>query len=320
MTQEHLAGMLFDSIRAKIMPLNDNVIIYPGHGAGSACGKNMSKETVGSIEHEKATNYALRADMTREEFVNEVLDGLMPPLEYFGFNVQMNKTGYTSIEEVIKNGCNMLTPDQFEKAADNTKAVILDVRHQTDFVQGFVPRSIFIGLKGGFAPWVGTLLVDVKTPILLIVDEGQEEEAVIRLSRVGFDNVIGILDGGIKGWSEAGKELDTIKTTSAEGLEKEMKEDSELAVFDVRKSEEFTAEHIKEAKHTALDSLNDHLEEYPSEGEFYIHCAGGYRSVIAHSILKAHGIHNGIDVLGGYGAIAKTGIPITEYVCPSTLK
>ena len=320
MTQEHLAGMLFDSIRAKIMPLNDNVIIYPGHGAGSACGKNMSKETVGSIEHEKATNYALRADMTREEFVNEVLDGLMPPLEYFGFNVQMNKTGYTSIEEVIKNGCNMLTPDQFEKAADNTKAVILDVRHQTDFVQGFVPRSIFIGLKGGFAPWVGTLLVDVKTPILLIVDEGQEEEAVIRLSRVGFDNVIGILDGGINSWSEAGKELDTIKTTSAEGLEKEMKEDSELAVFDVRKSEEFTAEHIKEAKHTALDSLNDHLEEYPSEGEFYIHCAGGYRSVIAHSILKAHGIHNGIDVLGGYGAIAKTGIPITEYVCPSTLK
>jgi hydroxyacylglutathione hydrolase len=232
----------------------------------------------------------------------------------------MNKAGYTSIEEVIKNGCNMLTPDQFEKASDTTEAVILDVRHQTDFVQGFVPRSIFIGLKGGFAPWVGTLLVDVKTPILLIVDEGKEEEALIRLSRVGFDNVIGILDGGIKGWSEAGKELDTIKTTSAEGLEKEMKEDSELAVFDVRKSEEFTAEHIKEAKHTALDSLNDHLEEYPSEGEFYIHCAGGYRSVIAHSILKAHGIHNGIDVLGGYGAIAKTGIPITEYVCPSTLK
>jgi len=320
MTQEHLAGMLFDSIREKIMPLNDNVIIYPGHGAGSACGKNMSKETVGSTEHEKATNYALRADMTREEFVSEVLDGLMPPLEYFGFNVQMNKTGYTSIEEVIKNGCNMLKPDEFEKAAHATQAVLLDVRHQTDFVQGFVPRSIFIGLKGGFAPWVGTLLVDVKTPILLIVDEGQEEEAVIRLSRVGFDNVIGILDGGMKGWSESGKEIDTIKTINAEGLEKEMNADSALAVFDVRKSEEFTAEHIKEAKHTALDSLNDHLDEYPTEGEFYIHCAGGYRSVIAHSILKAHGIHNGIDVLGGYGAIAKTEIPITENVCPSTLK
>ncbi|HIK66435.1 MAG TPA: MBL fold metallo-hydrolase, partial [Flavobacteriales bacterium] len=319
-TPEDLAGMLFDSIREKIMPLNDNVVIYPGHGAGSACGKNMSKETVGSIEHEKATNYALRADMTREEFVSEVLDGLMPPLEYFGFNVQMNKTGYTSIEEVIKNGCNMLKPDEFEKAAHATQAVMLDVRHQTDFVQGFVPRSIFIGLKGGFAPWVGTLLVDVKTPILLIVDEGQEEEAVIRLSRVGFDNVIGILEGGMKGWSESGKEIDTIKTIDAEELEKEMKADSALAVFDVRKSEEFTAEHIKEAKHTALDSLNDHLDEYPTKGEFYIHCAGGYRSVIAHSILKAHGIHNGIDVLGGYGAIAKTDIRITENVCPSTLK
>jgi len=319
MTQEELAGILFDSIKEKIMPLNNHVIIYPGHGAGSACGKNMSQETVGSIEHEKATNYALRADITREEFVSEVLDGLMPPLEYFGFNVQMNKKGYTSIEEVIKNGINMLTPDEFESAADTTKAVILDVRHQTDFIQGFIPGSIFIGLSGGFAPWVGTLLVDVKTPILLIVGAGQEEEAVIRLSRVGFDNVIGILDGGINKWSDAGKKLDKIETINAEDLEKEMRADSDVAVFDVRKSIEFATEHLQKAKHTALDFINNHLNEYPSEGKFYLHCAGGYRSVIAHSILKAHGIHNGIDVLGGYGALTKTNIPVTKHVCPETL-
>jgi len=319
MTQEDLAGMLFDSIREKIMPLNDNVIIYPGHGAGSACGKNMSKETVGSIQHEKATNYALRADMTRDEFIMEVLEGLVPPLAYFGFNVKMNKEGYTSIEEVIENGGNMLSPEEFEKAAKETEAVILDVRHQIDFVQGFVPRSTFIGLSGGFAPWVGALLVDVKTPILLIVDEGQEKEAIIRLSRVGFDNVIGILDGGIEAWINAGKEIDSIETIDAVGLEQEMISDPEATIFDVRKPGEFNSEHIQGAHHTALDELNNHLAEFPSEGKFYIHCAGGYRSVIANSILKAHGIHNGIDVLGGYGAIRKTGIPASEFVCPSTL-
>ena len=319
MTQEDLAGMLFDSIREKIMPLNDNVIIYPGHGAGSACGKNMSKETVGSIQHEKATNYALRADMTRDEFIMEVLEGLVPPLEYFGFNVKMNKEGYTSIEEVIENGGSMLSPEEFEKAAEETEAVILDVRHQSDFVKGFVPRSTFIGLSGGFAPWVGALLVDVKTPILLIVDEGQEKEAIIRLSRVGFDNVIGILDGGIEAWINAGKEIDSIETIDAVGLEQEMISDPEATIFDVRKPGEFNSEHIQGAHHTALDVLHNHLEEFPSEGKFYIHCAGGYRSVIANSILKAHGIHNGIDVLGGYGAISKTEIPASKFVCPSTL-
>ena len=319
MTQEDLAGRLFDSIREKIMPLNDNVIIYPGHGAGSACGKNMSKETVGSIQHEKATNYALRADMTRDEFIMEVLEGLVPPLAYFGFNVKMNKEGYTSIEEVIENGGNMLSPEEFAKAAEETEAVILDVRHQRDFVKGFVPRSTFIGLSGGFAPWVGALLVDVKTPILLIVDEGQEKEAIIRLSRVGFDNVIGILDGGIEAWINAGKEIDSIETIDAVGLEQEMISDPEATIFDVRKPGEFNSEHIQGAHHTALDVLNNHLEEFPSKGKFYIHCAGGYRSVIANSILKAHGIHNGIDVLGGYGAIRKTGIPASEFVCPSTL-
>ena len=316
MTQEDLAGMLYDSIREKIMPLNDDVIIYPGHGAGSACGKNMSSETIGTIGHEKANNYALRADMTREEFITEVLDGLLPPLEYFGFNIQMNKQGYTSIEEVIKNGTNLLEPDQFEIAANDTDAVILDVRHQSEFVKGFIPRSIFIGLAGGFAPWVGALLVDVKQPLLLVVEDGLEEEAVIRLSRVGFDNVIGILKGGFKSWTDSGKEIDKINTIEANKLEVLGSPD----VFDVRKTTEFDAGHVESAKSAPLDNLNNYLNEFPNNGDFYIHCAGGYRSVIANSILKKHGIHNGIDVLGGYGAIAKTEIPIAEYVCPSTLK
>jgi len=316
MTQEDLAGMLYDSIREKIIPLNDDVIIYPGHGAGSACGKNMSSETIGTIGHEKANNYALRADMTREEFITEVLDGLLPPLEYFGFNVQMNKQGYTSIEEVIKNGTNLLEPDQFEIAANDTEAVILDVRHQSEFVKGFIPRSIFVGLAGGFAPWVGALLVDVKQPILLVVEDGLEEEAVIRLSRVGFDNVIGILKGGFKSWTDSGKEIDKINTIEANKLEVLGSPD----VFDVRKTTEFDAGHVESAKSAPLDNLNNYLNEFPNNGDFYIHCAGGYRSVIANSILKKHGIHNGIDVLGGYKSIAKTNISITEYVCPSNLK
>lgn len=316
MTQEDLAGMLYDSIREKIMPLNDDVIIYPGHGAGSACGKNMSSETIGTIGHEKANNYALRADMTREEFITEVLDGLLPPLEYFGFNIQMNKQGYTSIEEVIKNGTNLLEPDQFEIAANDTEAVILDVRHQSEFVKGFIPRSIFIGLAGGFAPWVGALLVDVKQPLLLVVEDGLEEEAVIRLSRVGFDNVIGILKGGFKSWTDSGKEIDKINTIEANKLEVLSSPD----VFDVRKTTEFDAGHVESAKSAPLDNLNNYLNGFPNNGDFYIHCAGGYRSVIANSILKKHGIHNGIDVLGGYKSIAKTNISITEYVCPSNLK
>ena len=316
MTQEDLAGMLFDSIRTKIMPLKDDVIIYPGHGAGSACGKNMSTETVGTVGHEKANNYALRSDMTREEFIDEVLEGLLPPLEYFGFNIQMNKQGYVSIDEVIKNGTNLLDPDKFEIAANDTDAVILDVRHESEFVKGFIPRSVFIGLAGGFAPWVGALLVDVKQPILLVVEEGMEEEAVIRLSRVGFDNVIGILQGGFKNWIDSGKETDRIETIEAsqlEGLDSP-------PVFDVRKTGEYTAGHIEFAESTPLDYINEYLSAFPNKGDFYIHCAGGYRSVIANSILKKQGIHNGIDVLGGYDEITKTEMPVTDNVCPSTLK
>ena len=258
----------------------------------------------------------LRPGMTREEFVNEVLEGLLPPLEYFGFNIQMNKQGYVSIDEVIKNGTNLLDPDQFEIAANDTDAVILDVRHESEFVKGFIPRSVFIGLDGGFAPWVGALLVDVKQPILLVVEEGMEEEAVIRLSRVGFDNVIGILQGGFKNWIDSGKETDRIETIEAsqlEGLDSP-------SVFDVRKTGEYTAGHIEFAKSTPLDFINEYLSSFPNKGDFYIHCAGGYRSVIANSILKKHGIHNGIDVLGGYDAITITDMPVTDNVCPSTLK
>lgn len=315
MTMEELAGTLYDSIREKVMTLADDVIIYPGHGAGSACGKNMSKETIGSIGHEKAHNYALRADMTKEEFVKEVCEGLPAPFEYFGFNVQMNKNGYKSIEEVIKSGTNMLSADEFENAANATDATILDVRHQFEFVKGFIPRSIFIGIDGGFAPWVGAMLVDVRKPLLLVVEPGREEEVITRLSRVGFDNVIGILDGGYKTWADSGKEFDTIDTIEPEKLAENV--DAEL--FDVRKTGEYGSEHIVDAIHTPLSELMIHIDKFPSDKKFYMHCAGGYRSVIANSILKRHGIHTAVDVLGGFGRMKNTSLPRTNYVCPSTL-
>lgn len=315
MTMEDLAGTLYDSIRTKIMPLADDVIIYPGHGAGSACGKNMSKETIGSIGHEKAHNYALRADMTKEEFIQEVCEGIPAPLEYFGFNVQMNKNGYKSIDEVIKSGTNMLSAQEFEDAANATDATILDVRHQFEFVKGHIPQSIFIGIDGGFAPWVGAVLVDVRQPILLVVEPGREEEVITRLSRVGFDNVIGILDGGYSSWAAAGKEADTIDTIEPEVLAENV--DAEL--FDVRKTGEFESEHIVDAIHTPLSEMMIHLDKFPSDKKFYMHCAGGYRSVIANSILKKHGIHTAVDVLGGFGRMKNTSLPRTNYVCPSTL-
>lgn len=315
MTTEELAGTLYDSIRAKIMTLADDVIIYPGHGAGSACGKNMSKETIGSIGHEKAHNYALRADMTREEFVSEVCDGLPAPFEYFGFNVQMNKNGYKSIDEVIKSGTNMLSADEFEDAANATEATILDVRHQFEFVKGFIPRSTFIGVDGGFAPWVGAVLVDVRQPILLVVEPGREEEVITRLSRVGFDNVIGILDGGYKTWADSGKEFDSIETIEADDLAANVDAD----IFDVRKTGEFASEHVVDAIHTPLSELVVHLDKFPADKKFYMHCAGGYRSIIANSILKKHGIHTAVDVLGGFGKMKNTSLPKSNYVCPSTL-
>lgn len=319
MTQEELAGILFDSLRTKIMTLADDVIVYPAHGAGSACGKNLSKETVGSIGNQKKTNYALRADMTKEEFVQEVTDGLQPPPKYFPLNVQMNKEGYDDIDVVLERGTQALSPDAFEAAANETEAVILDVRHQNDYVKGHIPRSIFIGIDGGFAPWVGALIADVKQPILLVAPEGREEETITRLSRVGFDYTIGYLKGGFEAWKAAGKDTDTIKSIPATEFKTILEKDN-IPVFDVRKEGEFTSAHINEAHLTPLDFLNSHLSEFPDTETFYVHCAGGYRSVIAASILKSRGIHNLVEIAGGFAAIKDAGIPVTDFVCPTTLK
>lgn len=318
LTQEDLAEMLFDSLRTKIMPLADDVIVYPAHGAGSACGKNLSKETVGTIGEQKKINYALRADMTKQEFVKEVTEGLLPPPAYFPLNVKMNKQGYKSIDDVIKNSARALSVTDFEKIANDTDAIILDVRHQFDFVKGFIPQSIFIGLGGTFAPWVGALIKDVTQPILLITPIGEEETAIKRLSRVGFDNVLGFLDGGFDTWQKSGKEIDTLRSVTANDLEEAIKNNG--IVFDARKPGEYANEHIVDVPNIPLDFLNNHIEEFPTDKDFYIHCAGGYRSVIAASILKARGYHNVIDVAGGYGAIKDTNITRTVTVCPSKLK
>ena len=317
MTQEELAGILFDSLRTKIMTLADDVIVYPAHGAGSACGKNLSKETVGSIGNQKQTNYALRADMTREEFIKEVTDGLLPPPAYFPMNVKMNKEGYENVENIIKEA-KPFDSKTFELLANETEALILDVRHQDEFAKGHIPKSIFIGIDGGFAPWVGALILDNKQPILLVTPEGREDETIMRLARVGYDNTIGYLKGGFDSWKKSGFEYDTILSVSAETLEKKIEE--KAIVFDVRKPGEYTAEHVLDVPSAPLDFLNEHLTEFPKEAPFYLHCAGGYRSMIAASILKARGFHNVIDVYGGFDAIKKTGVKTTNYVCPSTIK
>ncbi|MDT0556195.1 MBL fold metallo-hydrolase [Patiriisocius hiemis] len=321
MTQEELAGTLYDSLRNKIMPLPDDITVYPAHGAGSACGKNMMKETVDTLGNQREMNYALRPDMTKEEFVKEVTDGLLPPPAYFPLNVKMNKEGYKNIEEVIAQGENALSPNAFEAAANETGAVMLDTRHQSDFAKGHIPGSIFIGIDGSFAPWVGDLIKDVKQPILLIAEKDRIEEVITRLSRVGFDNTIGYLDGGFEAWKKASKEYDMVTSIPAAEF-KQVTDDSEneVSVFDVRKPGEFQSEHVVNAHHTSLSELNEHLAEFPDNETFYVHCAGGYRSMIAASILKSRGIHNLIDVQGGFKAIKEAGVETTDYVCPSTLK
>ncbi|WP_333695835.1 MBL fold metallo-hydrolase [Flavobacterium sp.] len=316
MTQEDLAGLLYESLRTKIMPLADDVIVYPAHGAGSACGKNLSKETVGTIGEQKETNYALRANMTKEEFIKEVTDGLLPPPAYFPMNVRLNKEGYENVENIIKEA-QAFDPSVFETVANDTDALVLDVRHQDDFAKGHIPKSIFIGIDGQFAPWVGALILDYKQPILLVTPEGREEETITRLARVGYDNTIGYLKGGFDAWKKAGMEYDTITSVDATFLEEKINE--KALVFDVRKPGEYASEHIVDVPSTPLDFLNEHLSEFPKEKDFYVHCAGGYRSMIAASILKARGYHNVIDVKGGYAAIKNTGIKRTAYVCPSTL-
>lgn len=276
------------------------------------------KETVDTLGNQKKVNYALRENMTREEFVKEVTDGLEPPPQYFPLNVKMNKSGYDDINNVLSRGLNPLDPDSFEVLANEAGALILDVRHQNDFVKGHIPQSVFIGLDGGFAPWVGALVGDVNQPLLIIAPEGREEETITRLSRVGFDKTLGYLKGGFDAWKISGKEYDMISGVTAGDLEKLAKEEKVL-VFDVRKENEFISEHIASAQNTPLDLLNDYLDRFPENKPFYIHCAGGYRSVVAASILKKRGIHNLIDVQGGFKAIKETKIELTDHVCPSTI-
>jgi len=321
MTQEELAGSLYESLRNKIIPLADDIMVYPAHGAGSACGKNMMKETVDTLGHQKEMNYALRADMTKEEFVREVTDGLLPPPAYFPMNVKMNREGYKNIDEVIAQGENALAPDAFEAVANEAGALVLDVRHQNDFAKGHIPGSIFIGIDGSFAPWVGDLIKDVKQPILLVADKDRIEETITRLSRVGFDNTIGYLDGGFEAWKKSAKDYDTVTSIPASEFNQiENDTRNDVPVFDVRKPSEFQSEHVLNATNTSLSNINNHLAEYPKNEIFYVHCAGGYRSMIAASILKSRGIHNLIDIQGGFAAIKDAGVETTEYVCPSTLK
>ncbi len=319
LTDAQLAGHLFDSLRDKLMTLPDDVIVYPGHGAGSACGKNMRKETVGSIGGEKASNYALRTDMTREEFITEVTAGLAPPPAYFPQNVAMNKHGYDSITKVLERGLQALSPDAFETAANSTTALLLDTRDPNVFAADFIPNSINIGLDGSFAPWVGALIPDVKQPLLIIAEKGREEEAVTRLARVGYDHTIGYLQGGIAAWKMAEKETDSVVNISAETFVK-LNQNKKLLVIDVRKPSEYISEHMIHANNMALDFINDHMASFTHNETQYLHCAGGYRSMIAASILKARGFENVVNVIGGFKAMKEAGAPVTEYVCPSTIQ
>lgn len=316
-TQEDLAGYLYDSLHNKVMTLPDDVIVYPAHGAGSACGKNMSKETSDTLGNQKKTNYALKAE-SKEQFIKEVTDGLLPPPAYFPQNVAMNKGVIESVDSVKERGMRALTPDQFELVAETEGALVLDTRGAQTFKDGFVPRSINIGIKGDFAPWVGAMVPDVKHPLLLVTDEGMEDEVVTRLARVGYDNVLGYLKGGIAAWKASGKEADTIESISAEEFAKRFAKDK-LRVIDVRKDGEYLAEHVDGAWHASLQYINQNLAAFSKEEPNYIHCAGGYRSMVAASLLKARGYHNIIDVAGGFNAISKTDVKVTDYVCPSTL-
>lgn len=315
LTQEKLASILYDSLRNKLMPLSDDLIVYPNHGAGSACGKNMSKETTDTLGHQKMVNYALRANMTREEFMAELLEGLTTPPSYFPKNVLMNIKGYDSIDTVMERGLHAMSPDEFEAAANETEALMLDTRDPAEFSKGFIPNSINIGIDGNFAPWVGALIPDIKQQILVIADEGREEEVITRMARVGYDFAIGFLKGGFKAWASAGKEVDKVERMTAEELASSVKDDT--IIIDVRNYGEFNAEHLEQAINIPLDYINNHLAEFPKDKPFVIHCAGGYRSMIAASILKSRGWDNFKDVEGGFKAISATNMPKTNFACSS---
>jgi glyoxylase-like metal-dependent hydrolase (beta-lactamase superfamily II)/rhodanese-related sulfurtransferase len=316
MTQEQLAGILFHSLRDKVMTLADDVVVYPAHGAGSACGKNMSKETVSTIGEQKQKNYALRANMTEAEFIKEVTDGLLPPPAYFGMNVAMNKKGIPSFSSVLNNGKNAIDVADFEQLVEDSGALILDTRNPADFSKGFVPQSINIGISGDFAPWVGALIANVNQPIVLVTDSDKEEETVTRLSRVGFDAVLGHLKGGFEAWKSAGFDVDTVHRITAAQFENEVKI-GESKVVDIRRESEYEAEHIEDAYSKPLAYINDWVKDINPNEHFFMHCAGGYRSMIAASILQARGYRNFSEIEGGFNAIAKTNIPKTDFMCAS---
>jgi glyoxylase-like metal-dependent hydrolase (beta-lactamase superfamily II)/rhodanese-related sulfurtransferase len=320
LTQADLARHLYHALRNKIMPLADDVIVYPAHGAGSACGKNMSKETFDTLGHQKEVNYALKANMSIEDFITEVTTGLMPPPSYFPLNVMMNKQGYDSIDDVMERGTRALSPAAFEAAANETAALILDTRKPEVFTLGFIPNSISIGIDGGFAPWVGTLIPDIKQQILIVADAGREEEVVTRLARVGYDYAIGYLEGGFEAWKAAGMEVDEIQSVTADEFAAAEVADSNINILDVRKKSEYYSEHIVNAENAPLDNVNDAMASIDKDKTYFVHCAGGYRSMIFASILKARGFDNLINVAGGFSAIkASEKFKITDYVCPTTM-
>ena len=318
LTQDKLARHLYHSLRDKIMPLSDDLIVYPNHGAGSACGKMMSKETTDTLGNQKRTNYALNPDLTEDEFVKVLLHGLTNPPGYFPKNVLMNINGYESLDQVMARAKQPLTPIEFETVANESDVLILDTRPAANFAQGFIPNSINIGLDGNFAMWVGEMIHDIKQDILLVTDLGKEEESMIRLSRVGYDHTIGYLKGGFDAWAKTGREIDTIERITASDLEKELAE-KKVLLIDVRKKSEFESEHLVDAINIPMHEINQHLAEFPKDQPFILHCAGGYRSIIAGSILKQRGWDNFVDVVGGFAEIKKTALPRTNYVCPTTL-
>lgn len=319
LTQDKLAGYLYDSLRNKIMTLPDDIIVYPAHGAGSACGKNMSKETTDTLGHQKQTNYALRPDMTREEFIKEVTTGLVAPPAYFPLNVMLNIKGYESIDKVLERGQQALSPEAFEAAANDTGALILDTRDPQEFAKGFVPNSINIGIDGSFAPWVGTLIPDIKQELLLVTENGREEEVITRLARVGYDHTIGYLKGGFEAWKKAGKETDQIKSIDAAELA-EIMEKEDVNILDVRKKSEYDSEHVIDAENAPLDFINESMLQVDKNKTYFVHCAGGYRSMVFNSILRARGYDKLIDVKGGFKSLKESGkFEMTNYVCPTTL-
>lgn len=318
-TKEDLAGWLFDSLRTKIMTLPDNVLVYPAHGAGSACGKSLSKETFDTLGNQKKTNYALRADMVREEFIKEVTDGLLPPPQYFAKNARLNKMGYDDFDEILERGAVALSPDMFEAMVENEGALMIDTRSIQDFKKGFVPNSIFIGLDGDFAPWVGALIVDLQQPIVFICEEGREEETVTRFSRVGYDHTLGYLKGGIQAWKNAGKEIDTIESITASELAKIIDAGKKLNILDVRKPTEFLTQHVVEATNFPLDYINNNMKRLSKNQKYYLHCLGGYRSLITASILKSRGIDHVVDIIEGWRAIEASEVPKSGYQCPTSI-